>query len=155
MFVAGASMMFARWAKGFQDHVNTLPLFDQKRSDDAGGDPKIRYYHSYWQLAADEALVITVKPPPCQHWNFQLNNHWMESLDYRYFQVHVNDHSATYEADGSVRIVVAHEDPHHPNWLQTVGHPQGTMCFRWFHAAHHPAPQTRVVKLADLRAEAA
>ena len=103
MFVAGASMMFARWSKGFQEHVNTLPLFDQKRSDDAGGDPKIRYYHSYWKLAADEALVITVTPPPCQHWNFQLNNHWMESLDYRYFQVHVNDRSAHVDASDGLR----------------------------------------------------
>jgi hypothetical protein len=73
MFVAGASMMFARWCKGFQAHTNTLPLFDQKTSNDAGGDPSIRYYHSYWRLAQDEALVISVIPPPCQHWNFQLN----------------------------------------------------------------------------------
>jgi hypothetical protein len=153
--VAGASFLFAKWAKEFQGHTNQLPQFDPQRSNQAGGDPKIAYYHSYWRLAADEALVIEVTPPPCLTWNFQLNNHWMESLDYRYFRIHVNAHTATYEADGSVRIVVAHEDPHHPNWLQTVGHPQGTMCFRWFHAAHHPAPQTRVVKLADLRAEAA
>ena len=50
----------------------------------AGGDPNIRYYHSYWRLPAGMALRIRVRPPPCRCWNFQLNNHWMESLDYRY-----------------------------------------------------------------------
>ena len=33
MFVAGATLMFCRWVKGFQSHVNELPLFDQKLSD--------------------------------------------------------------------------------------------------------------------------
>ena len=49
----------------------------------AGGDPNIRYYHSYWKLSAGEVLRIRVRPPPCRCWNCQLNNHWMESLDYR------------------------------------------------------------------------
>ena len=93
-------------------------------------------------------------PPKCLTWNFQLNNHWMESLDYRYFRIHVNAHTAIYEPDGAVRIVVAHQDPGHPNWIQTVGHPHGTMCFRWFHADAHPEPKTRVVKLAELRGAA-
>lgn len=57
LLVAGASMMFARWAHGFQKHKNKLPLFDQATSDNVGGDPNIRYYHSYWELGPDEALV--------------------------------------------------------------------------------------------------
>lgn len=148
--VAGASLLFAKWAKDFQAHENRLPQFDSERSTKAGGDPKIAYYHSYWRLAPDEALVIEVTPPKCLTWNFQLNNHWMESLDYRYFRVHVNAKTAVYAPDGSVRIVVAHTDPGLPNWIQTVGHERGTMCFRWFHAEAHPEPATRVVKLAAL-----
>ena len=148
--VAGASLLFAKWARDFQKHTNSLPMFDPETSRQAGGDPNIVYYHSYWSLAPDEALVIEVEPPECEHWNFQLNNHWMESLDYRYHRIHVNKASACYEPDGSVRIVVAHDDPGCPNWIETVGHDRGTMCFRWVRGQSHPQPRTRVVKLADL-----
>ena len=116
----------------------------------AGGDPNICYYHSYWRLDPHEALVIEVTPPECESWNFQLDNHWMESLDYRYFRITVNKHTADYEPDGSVRIVVAHRDPGLPNWIETAGHARGTMCFRWIRATEHPQPRTRVVKLSEL-----
>ncbi len=148
--VAGASFLFARWAREFQGHVNELPLFDPERSTKAGGDPNIIYYHSYWRLAPDEALIIEAQPPECETWNFQLDNHWLESLDYRYFTIHVNKHTAQYRDDGSVQIVVAHLDPGLPNWINTVGHDCGCMSFRWIRAAAHPQPQTRVVKFTDI-----
>ena len=118
----------------------------------AGGDPNICYYHSYWQLGPEQALLIEVTPPACESWNFQLDNHWMESLDYRHHRIHVNKHTARYRDDGSVRIVVAHRDPGADNWIETAGHCQGTMCFRWIRADAHPQPQTRVVKLSELEA---
>jgi hypothetical protein len=132
LFVAGAPLLFARWAKGFQKHTNQLPLFDPETSNQAGGDATIFYYHSHWKLAPDEALVISVKPPACDSWNFQLNNYWMESLDYRYFHVCINKASAIYSRDGSVTVVVAHTDPGAPNWIETAGHDEGTMCWRWY-----------------------
>jgi hypothetical protein len=149
--VAGASLLFAKWARDFQKHSNELPLFDPEVSNKAGGDPNIRYYHSHWALAPDEALVIEAMPPVCEHWNFQLNNYWMESLDYRYFTIHTNKHLAHYEPDGSVRIIVAHQNPGLPNWINTVGHSSGTMCFRWIRAQDHPQPRTRVVKVQELK----
>ena len=149
--VAGASLLFAKWARDFQAHSNQLPLFDPEVSNKAGGDPNIRYYHSHWALAEDEALVIEATPPVCEHWNFQLNNYWMESLDYRYYCIHTNKHLAHHEPDGSVRIIVAHRDPGLPNWINTVGHSSGTMCFRWIRAESHPQPRTRVVKWTELK----
>ena len=151
MLVAGAPLLFAKWARDFQKHTNELPMFDPEVSLAAGGDPNIVYYHSYWKVAKDEALLIEVIPPECEHWNFQLNNYWMESLDYRYHTIHTNKHLAHYEDDGSVRLVVAHENPGHPNWLQTAGHSSGTMCFRWVRAKEHLQPQTRLIKLTDLK----
>lgn len=149
--VAGAALLFAKWARDFQKHSNQLPRFDQAVSNGAGGDPNIAYYHSHWALAENEALVIEVTPPECEHWNFQLNNYWMESLDYTHFRIHTNKHLAHYEADGSVRIIVAHQDPGLPNWINTTGHASGTMCFRWIRSQQHPQPATRVVALSQLR----
>jgi hypothetical protein len=146
--VAGASLLFAKWARDFQKHTNELPRFDPAVSTRAGGDPNIAYYHGYWRLAEDEALVIEAVPPRCEYWNFQLDSYWMESLDYRYFKIHVNKHTAVLEADRSVCIVVAHRDPGQPNWITTTGHTEGTMCLRWVRADSHPQPRTRVVKLA-------
>ena len=138
VLVAGASAMFAKWAKDFRRHENLLPLFDQERSNKAGGDPNIRYYHSYWRLDEGQVLRIRARPPPCRCWNFQLNNHWMESLDYRHHTVHTN--SSLARADDAEQeqytILVCADDPNadgtfRGNWLETTGHAQGTMCFRW------------------------
>jgi len=132
MFVAGASLLFARWAKDFQKHTNRLPVFDQEKSNAAGGDASIVYHHSHWKLAEDEALVIQTKPLECDNWNFQLNNYWMESLDYRYFNICINKGSVVSEPDGTVKVIVSHKDPGHPNWIETCGHKEGTMCWRWY-----------------------
>ena len=148
--VAGAPLLFAKWARDFKKHSNELPMFDPQVSLAAGGDPNITYYHSHWAIAPDEALLIEVMPPECEHWNFQLNNYWMESLDYRHFRIHTNKHLAHYSEDGSVRLIVAHENPGLPNWLETAGHTSGTMCFRWVRAKEHPQPRTRLVKLPSL-----
>ncbi len=150
--VAGASLLFAKWARDFQKHSNQLPMFDPETSNAAGGDPNIIYYHSHWALAPDQVLLIEVTPPECEHWNFQLNNYWMESLDYAHFRIHTNKHLAHYEEDGSIRIIVAHRDPGLPNWINTTGHESGTMCFRWIRAKQHPQPHTQVLSLAQLQA---
>lgn len=152
MFVAGAPLLFARWAKGFREHTNKLPQFDPDVSNAAGGDASIIYYHSHWKLAEDELLVIEVKPPDCDTWNFQLNNYWMESLDYRYFNICINKASAQFEPDGLARVVVSHRDPGHPNWLDTAGHDEGTMCWRWYRlkeGVEPIEPACRVIKFKD------
>jgi hypothetical protein len=153
LFVAGAPVLFARWAAGFQKHTNRLPQFDPNTSNAAGGDENIIYYHSHWKLDKDEALVIEVLPPDCDTWNFQLNNYWMESLDYRYFNVSINKKSAKYEKDQSVKVIVAHENPGHPNWINTCDHHEGTMCWRWYRlreGAKPVEPFCRVLKINDL-----
>ena len=43
MLVAAVPFLFGSWARGFQKHVNELPLFSQEKSNNAGGDPNIRY----------------------------------------------------------------------------------------------------------------
>jgi hypothetical protein len=152
LFVGGASLLFAKWAQGFQKHTNKLPQFDPEVSNAAGGDKEIIYYHSHWKLMDDEALLIEVKPPDCDSWNFQLNNYWMESLDYRYFTICINKATASYEANGSVRVIIAHRDPGKPNWINTCGHNEGTMCWRWYRlkpGINPVEPACRLIKITD------
>ena len=149
-FIAGSAGLFAKWAEDFRKHPNTLPRFNPDVALAAGGDPNIAYYHGYFVLADDEALVVEFTPPACDFWNFQLANYWLESLDYRYFPVHVNKGTAHYNADGSVRIVVSKTPVNTVNWLDTCGRNEGTMCLRWIRATEHPQPQARVVKISDL-----
>ena len=149
-YVVGTSALFTDWSEGFAKRVNELPPFDPAVAKAAHGDPNIRYYHGYWELGPGEALAIEVTPPTCDYWNFQLNNYWMESLDYRYHPLAVNHHTARTREDGSVRIVVSHKDPGVDNWIDTAGHSRGTMCLRWIGADEHPQPRTRVLKFSDL-----
>ena len=150
MFTQGASQMFENWVETF-DQVNELPPADQAYCQSIGGDPNIYYYHSSWKLADDEALVIEAdRIPECQTWNFQLDNWWMESLDYRYHTIHVNKFTAEYLENGGVRVVVAQQDPNCANWIETAGHNQGTMCWRWIGASEYPELKTKVVKFSEI-----
>lgn len=64
--------------------------------------------------------------------------------------VHTNSHTTSYNDDGSFTLIVAHEDPDRPNWMDTAGHEHGTMGVRWVRADALPEPKCRVVKFADL-----
>ena len=77
----------------------------------------------------------------------------MESLDYRYFPISINKHSAIAAPDGSVQIVVTHADPGLPNWIDTCQHREGTMCLRWYRLHEDKptkVPDCSVVKIKDL-----
>jgi hypothetical protein len=149
-WVQGTASLFRDWAESFSKCPNQLPLFDPAVAAAAHGDPNIVYYHGWWELEPDEALLVEVTPPACDYWNFQVNNVWMESLDYRFHRIALNHCEAELASDGSLRLVLAHEDPGVPNWLETAGHRRGTMCLRWVGAREHPAPRTRVVKRSEL-----
>jgi len=149
-FVNGIATTFADWTRLFAQHPNIFPAIDQSMFQKGGGAKDIYYAHAYWKIAADEAWVIEVTPPDCYYWNFQLDNWWMESLDYRFRQITVNKQSARYEADGSIRIICAASDPGVGNWIDTCGHREGTALLRWAGATEHPLPAARIVKRKDL-----
>jgi hypothetical protein len=149
-FVHGTAALFADWAEGFAKAPNTLTPMDPKVTGGAHGDPNIFFHMGYWELRPGEALVIELEPPVCEYWNLQVNNHWMESLDFRHHRIHLNKHTAQAGADGCVRAVLAHRDPGVPNWLETAGHTRGTLGLRWVKADAHPTPACRVVQATAL-----
>jgi hypothetical protein len=148
-FVKGSADLFTRWAEGFAKRPNELHAPPDSLRGPAHKAENQVFYHGYWALEPGEALVITATPPVCRYWNFQLNNYWLESLDYRYHPITVNKHSVKLEPDGSFLIVVAARDPGFGNWMDTAGHARGTMGLRWNMAIDPPQPTCRVVRLDE------
>jgi hypothetical protein len=150
-FVQGTARLVADWAAMVAQHPNQLAAEPYAAASmRVGGDPKICYYHGYWKLEPDQALVIDSEVPDCPYWNFQLANHWLESLDTQHRQVAINKHGARLNPDGSVTLVIAAEDRGAGNFIDTDGHRGGGMLLRWVGAKEHPQPRCRVVKLAEL-----
>ncbi|MBW2426083.1 MAG: DUF1214 domain-containing protein [Deltaproteobacteria bacterium] len=152
LFVKGTADLFTSWAERFAERPNELNAPPDAVRDVAHRAASQVFYHGYWQVEPHQALLISATPPECRYWNFQLNNYWLESLDYRYHPITVNKHSAVLEEDGSFLIVVAHRDPGLGNWIDTAGHRLGTMGLRWNAAIDPPRPECRLVELAELRA---
>ena len=149
-FVEGTSTLFNNWITQFKAHTNQLPANDQEMCIKVGGNAKIHYHNSHWQLANDEALIVQPERiPDCESWNFQISNYWMESLDYRYYPVTYNNNTAKADADGKFTMVIAHQNPgeRYPNWLNTAGHREGGMLFRWIDAQDFPPVNTKIIKL--------
>jgi hypothetical protein len=105
----------------------------------------------YYRVAPGEALVVEVPVPRAMYWSIDLCNFWLESLDYASHQSSLNGHQAEIDPDGVFRAVVAHDDPGVPNWLDPVGHPEGSMIYRWNLAEETPIPTLRLVPAASVR----
>ncbi|WP_168221206.1 DUF1254 domain-containing protein [Actinomadura sp. WMMA1423] len=112
--------------------------------------PDNDYVVCWYSLDEGEALVIDVRPPECRYWGVHLANRWGQSLDHRTRRTGLNARTAAAGADGSVRVVVAGADPGLPNWLDTAGHSEGWVLFRWLLADAPAMPTVERVGLADL-----
>ena len=82
-------------------------------------------------IGPDQALVLTMRWPKCRFGNVCLWNRFQQTFDFANRQVSLNRKQATPEADGSVRMVLAHQDPGVPNWLDTEGRPFGLVFWRF------------------------
>jgi hypothetical protein len=58
----------------------------------------------------------------------------------------------TPEPDGTIRLMLTHGRPVHPNWLDTAGHRHGILVFRWVgpRDAITELPAAKLISLADL-----
>ena len=150
-FVSGTASTFVKWVHEFKNnHRNQLPMGDQAFFQAAGGDPKICYLHGYYDFCKDEYLEITTNVPDCEYWNFQLENYWMESLDYRHYPIHINKSSAILNSDNTLTINVSHHHINMENNLITEGRNNGAMLLRWIGASTYPIPTVEIKKLDAL-----
>ena len=103
-------------------------------------------------LGPDEALVITGRWPDCRFANVCLWNRFQQTLDYANRTVSLNRAQTQLNDDGSFQMVIAHDDPGLPNWLDTEGKAMGLVFWRFFLVTGEvETPQARVVKLDELR----
>ena len=110
------------------------------------------YMIGSYQLADDEALLMRVQPPDTRYWNIALESRWHEIADYLHRPTSLTLDEVQYSEDGSVEFVVAHQDPGHPNWLDTSGHNFGFITLRWLDArgAKVPTPELQVIQWNEL-----
>ena len=85
----------------------------------------------HFELAPQQALVITLPVSDAPYLGFQLGSLWYISLDYINHQTSLNGTQAQADPDGKIRIVVADRNPGVTNWVETLGHAKGFLQFRW------------------------
>jgi hypothetical protein len=151
LFVQGCAEMFLGWVHDqFLARPNTLDFLVDDDLAAGWSDPNQLFRHGYWALEPGQALVVDVPAIAAYYWNFQLNNLWEESLDYRFLSVTVNKHTARYEPDGTARIIVSEADPGVGNWMDPAGHRHGTFGLRYNQVVEDRAPTCTVVDAAAL-----
>jgi len=112
-------------------------------------DADMHYMGGRFRLEAGEALEIKIPPveKPFTYWGLTLLNPWLESYDYRFRRISMNDRQARRDADGGWTLVVAAEDPGRPNWLDAGGRSEGMMLLRWVKVTDPPLPECHLVDL--------
>lgn len=143
--------MLDKWQQRPGVFISYGELEDNAIDFTPGGAPLI----AWWEVARDEVALIRVTPPEASYWAVEFGSYWWETMDYRHRLCSLNAHHAALEEDGSLLIVIAHEDPGLPNWLDPSGHEQGYVTVRWIRADDYPRPTLERIPAADLPARLA
>jgi len=105
----------------------------------------------HFDLAEDQALIITLPVTDAPYLGFQLGSLWYISLDYINHQTSLNGTQAQSDPDGNIRIVVSERNPGVTNWVETLGHRKGFLQFRWQRVSRPlTAADGPVVELVDI-----
>ncbi|KAB7753915.1 DUF1214 domain-containing protein [Mycolicibacterium mucogenicum] len=108
----------------------------------------------YFQLADDQALVLTIKPGDAGYFVVPVTNDWTITKNYWDQQTSLNIAQSVANADGSYTIVVSPTDPGVANWVSTGGLNQGTISIRFQDidttGTNLPKVSSQVVALSDL-----
>jgi hypothetical protein len=92
--------------------------------------PDNAYQLCWYRIGYNQLMLVRGRLPSARYFSMTLYNAWMESLDYRHRQVHLNHGHIRCEDDGHFEICIAHRDLGHPNWLDTAGHQAGYLLAR-------------------------
>jgi hypothetical protein len=122
----------------------------RRASEDTGHWSTPDNIHSFglYRLAAGQGLRIKGRSPDCLYWSVHLWNPYLQTYDYEHHRCTMNSSEVTLEDDGSWELLIAQQDPGHPNWISTAGHPRGFVYFRWLKSLTVPEKlNTKLLKL--------
>jgi hypothetical protein len=108
----------------------------------------------HYELADDQALIVTVPASDAPYQGFQLGTMWYVSMDFVNHQTSLTAGQARHDPDGKIRFVVAERDPGVANWLETTGHRRGYLQIRWQRTSREftaaDGPEVEVVTFDEL-----
>ncbi len=107
-----------------------------------GGMSTNLYAGGVFELEPDQALIVENRiPRKPQYVGFQVANLWGESMEYANRTGSLNGAQVETDADDVIRLVIAHEDPGVPNWIDTSGHREGFLTPRWAYSEQPPVDE--------------
>lgn len=110
--------------------------------------------NGYFQLGANEALVLTIDPASAGFFNVPIYNDWTITDDYWNQQTSLNNDQAVVNPDGTYTLVVSPTDPGVANWVSTGGLNQGTISMRFQNVSapeqDPPTVRSEVVSIGQL-----
>jgi hypothetical protein len=145
------------WTGTFMLRMKLVPV-NELRAPAPTRDGLVGQYSTLarFELAPDEALLITSSVSGAKYQGIQLGDPWFATPDWTRRQVSLNLAQARADADGRLRYVISASDPGVPNWLDTGADATGYVFMRWQGLAAPlgaaDAPSAEVVKLSALRA---
>jgi len=110
--------------------------------------------NGYFQLADDEALILTIDPASAGFFTVPVYDDWTITGDYWNEQTSLNNDQSVANGDGTYTMVVSPTDPLVRNWVSTGGLNQGIISMRFQNldpeAPGTPTVASQVVKISDL-----
>lgn len=108
----------------------------------------------HYDLADDQAMVLTVPASDAPYQGIQLGSMWYVSLDYINHQTSLTGAQARTDPDGMIRYVISERDPGVANWLERTGHRRGYVQLRWQRLSRElsaaDGPRVDIVAVDDL-----
>ena len=140
---------FPEWFT-YKEPVNTLTVPASTPGGLASQFSSIGHY----DLADDQAMIVTVPVTETAYQAIQIGSRWYVSTDYEHHQTSLTKAQSQADPDGKLRYVISERNPGVANWLETCGHPQGVMMLRWQRLSREltaaDGPTVEVVDLASL-----
>ena len=115
--------------------------------------PGIDYLGAWFQIQPDEAIRISGIDVPCRYWSCQIMTRYLESADFRYDTIGINNLQIKKNEDNAFEIYASAENPGVENWICTQGYSNAHIVFRTLLAEIPMEAQFSVVKISDIETQ--